>query len=334
MTLPSLTGRLIIFPAISPENLNLSEPAFYLTWRAWEDFRIRVLGQSPPKSLSPLEIEEPIGFAKALATLIESAKDLGPAVFQPPLASLESEGQLLKELRQNINSPKPSSISPNRSSITAPHLALALWAASENYRLEADRILITAALDKSQLISKLMGQYELESELEAYLEDQQEGEQDEKLGEKLECEREGKRGGGLKELSQNNNDNQDNKVSQDSLASLVSQDNLESLDSLDNLDDQETIFQTLSSLLKLPPPQPSFPTGQKALLRAWLSLAGPVLKVGDRLMAAPDSFSDSLEDKLPETTPGSKIFIITESFLASLLVTGDNSSSLAMRKSK
>ncbi|MDR1658274.1 MAG: hypothetical protein LBT47_12100 [Deltaproteobacteria bacterium] len=154
----SRAGRLLIWPVISPENIRLSEPAHYVTWPGWEEYRMRRLGQNPPPSwLTPVYVNEPSGFIGSLTALLEAASDNSPALFESPMAlaltSEESEGSLVKALRRGSAEPSQLADRPLRPA----HLTLALWAVSEHYRLESDRLLSQALDGKRRLQAALTG---------------------------------------------------------------------------------------------------------------------------------------------------------------------------------
>ena len=70
------SGRLLIWPTISPRGHRPPRPAFYLTWPSWERYRMRNLGENPLyEGFSPIFIDEPEGFAQSLALLVEASSD-------------------------------------------------------------------------------------------------------------------------------------------------------------------------------------------------------------------------------------------------------------------
>jgi hypothetical protein len=89
-------GRTFIFPDVSPDAFAASKdatptgPVLYLSWPAWENFRLRRLGQSPPtEGLTPIMTADPPNFAASLAAMLEAAQD-GTPVPTPPMRPEDS----------------------------------------------------------------------------------------------------------------------------------------------------------------------------------------------------------------------------------------------------
>jgi hypothetical protein len=142
--------RLLLFPDISPNfgtdaklmpPQNRSGQAYYLSWPAWEEFRLHSLGQSPPNDdLKPLLLPDPPAFTLSLKTLLDSSQDT-TAPYRTPF----DPGESVEELKKAIGSP----VKTSKQKGVSPHLKLALWATSEFWSLQA-HLLLNQALSQSR----------------------------------------------------------------------------------------------------------------------------------------------------------------------------------------
>jgi hypothetical protein len=220
---------------ISPRGFEPAAPAWYLSWPAWEAFRIERLGQAPPpEGLSPLMIGSPEGFAASLAQLLRSASDAPAAVSGPPLAGFGDQGRLRRALLSGGRAEPPAGLAPR----TPPHLALALWAAAESLAMDADEMLGEALGRRRRLMSELSGP-----------------------------------DGGPDE----------------SAPDLSAPD--------ESAPPSETLFPAAGPT-RLPA------GGAGPILAAWLALAGPVLRPGDRLWSPRPELAEPARGRLAEAAPG------------------------------
>ncbi|MDR2455981.1 MAG: hypothetical protein LBE49_05235 [Deltaproteobacteria bacterium] len=163
------SGRLIIWPTISPRGHKPPRPAFYLTWTGWERYRTSVLGESPLcGGFSPIFIEAPEGFYESLVLLTEASFDGGLQSLQTPFFDPAAEG-----IRQEIlagpgkagssaRGARPSPDSGGRLSVARPaelppHLVLALASAASSSSAEAGRLLREAELGRAAMLAALTG---------------------------------------------------------------------------------------------------------------------------------------------------------------------------------
>jgi hypothetical protein len=149
----SPTGRTLVFPDVSPEGLQPPRPAYYLSWPAWEAFRVQRLGQAPPaEDLAPLLTDEPPNFAASLSALMTAAEDGPRPVERTGLGRTasdrpeESESAIKAALLGRAARPPEGS---------GDHLKLALWAVEKSLSREASSFLTRAAEKNRELFQRL-----------------------------------------------------------------------------------------------------------------------------------------------------------------------------------
>ncbi|MDR0550288.1 MAG: hypothetical protein LBI10_12910 [Deltaproteobacteria bacterium] len=84
-----MTARLWAWPAVSGE-LTPPGPALYLTWPAWENYRLNALGEDCHPFLTPVFLPDPPNFLASLNALLAIASEGGPYATQLPFTDQET----------------------------------------------------------------------------------------------------------------------------------------------------------------------------------------------------------------------------------------------------
>ncbi|MDR2367956.1 MAG: hypothetical protein LBF58_07610 [Deltaproteobacteria bacterium] len=161
-------GRFFVWPNICPDDLEPPRPCHYLTWPAWERFRIERLGQSPPgPNLITFEVEDPPNFHASLSTLLDltGVTDLSQAMSQlnrpfplMPFGDGENPKALEEAIRRGPEGVKePDGLVPAGLGTDPAYLLLSLWACARHLSRQADEILNQAFGQRDALFHALTG---------------------------------------------------------------------------------------------------------------------------------------------------------------------------------
>jgi hypothetical protein len=164
------SGRLIIWPTISPRGHKPPRPAFFLTWAGWERYRTEVLGESPLcRDFSPIFIEAPEGFYESLVMMTEASFDGGLKSLETPFFDPGADGirrEILAGPGKAGSSAQGSSGSPDgggrltvgRAPQLPPHLIVALASAASSSSAEAGRLMREAERGRAAMLAALTGE--------------------------------------------------------------------------------------------------------------------------------------------------------------------------------
>ncbi|MDR2141682.1 MAG: hypothetical protein LBR11_07840 [Deltaproteobacteria bacterium] len=124
-----MATRLWAWPAVSGQ-LSPPEPAFYLSWPAWEKFLTTELREERHPWLTPVFLPEPVNFLASLRSLLALAQEGGPASPAIPFFSPETA-----QIRSALAGRQPATAAPERLALALALGHLARRAAQESLRL-------------------------------------------------------------------------------------------------------------------------------------------------------------------------------------------------------